>query len=182
MPVKAPLAKDEGLNTPKGRGGVVLYLDFDGVLHHENVWWPPRRGAYIKTPGYTLFEHAPELEDVLTSFPDVHIVLSTSWVLVRGFSRAAKRLSPTLRERVIGATFHTRMDPGSFQALPRGIQILNDVARRQPRHWVALDDDVLGWPSEWLGHLVETDEVLGISAPGVLENLRISLQRICQQP
>ncbi len=28
---------------PKGAGALVLYLDFDGVLHHENVLWHPKR-------------------------------------------------------------------------------------------------------------------------------------------
>lgn len=166
----------------RGQGEVVLYLDFDGVLHHEDVWWHPRRGAYINTPGFTLFEHEHLLENVLLSFPEVRIVLSTSWVRVRRFGGAARRLSPCLRERVIGATFHTQMNAGSFQALPRGVQIFSDVARRRPSHWVALDDDASGWPSEWIGHLIQTDEVLGISAPGVLENLRMHLQRISQLP
>jgi hypothetical protein len=26
----------------------VLYLDFDGVLHPDEVYWHPRRGAYLR--------------------------------------------------------------------------------------------------------------------------------------
>lgn len=130
----------------KGKDEVVLYLDYDGVLHHEDVWWHPRRGAYLWRTKYTLFEHMHLLEAALAPYPEVRIVLSTSWVRVRRFSRAVKRLSPALRERVIGATFHTRMNREAFESLPRGVQILSDVARRQPRHWVALDDDAKGWP------------------------------------
>lgn len=51
----------------RGHDGTVLYLDFDGVLHHEDVWWHPRRGVYIRTPGHQLFEHVPLLEEVLAS-------------------------------------------------------------------------------------------------------------------
>jgi len=43
------------LKTLRGLEGTVLYLDFDGVLHHEDVWWLPRRGAYIRPPGFKLF-------------------------------------------------------------------------------------------------------------------------------
>ena len=154
----------------------MLYLDFDGVLHHDDVWWHPRRGAYITAPGYRLFEHSLLLETALANFPDVAIVLSTSWVRVRRYSEAVKRLTPKLRERVIGATFHTRMNRRGFEGLPRGIQVLNDVARRQPRHWIALDDDVAGWVPEFRDHLIHTDGVLGLSAPGVLEALREHLQ------
>ena len=99
----------------KGEGAVILYLDFDGVLHHEDVWWHHRRGAFINTPGFELFEHMPLLEQALLPFPEVRIVLSTSWVRVR-------RLSPPLRERAIGATFHTGMNRTAFEELARGVQ------------------------------------------------------------
>lgn len=161
-----------GVKSIRGTDQVVLYLDFDGVLHHEDVWWHPRRGVYVNTPGYQLFEHVPLLEEVLAEFPEVKIVLSTSWVRYQRFSGSAKRLSPFLRERVIGATFHTRMSRSGFENLPRGIQVLNDVARRRPRHWVALDDDVENWVPEYRDFLIPCDKVLGISAPGVLDALR----------
>jgi hypothetical protein len=163
------------VKTLKGQGDIVLYLDFDGVLHHEDVWWHPRRGTYIKAPGHQLFEHVPLLEAALEPFPDVRIVLSTSWVRVLRFSRAVKRLSPELRQRVVGATFHTRMNRQSFEDRPRGVQILDDVRRRQPRHWVALDDDAEGWPESHKEHLVHTNDILGISAPGVIEALSLRL-------
>lgn len=158
--------------TLRGGGGIVLYLDFDGVLHHENVWWHARRGVYMKTPGYQLFEHVPLLEEALLPFPEVKIVLSTSWVRYRRFSGSTKRLSPALRERVIGATFHSRMNRTGFESLPRGIQVLNDVARRRPRFWVALDDDLDNWVPEYRDYLIHCDSELGISAPGVLDELK----------
>lgn len=163
---------EDNLKQPRGQGEIVLYLDFDGVLHHEDVWWHPRRGVYIRTPGYQLFEHVPLLEEALAEFPELRIVLSTSWVRYQRFSGSVKRLSPSLRERVVGATFHSQMSRQGFESLPRGIQVLNDVARRRPRHWVALDDDVENWVPEYRGFLIACDEVLGISAPGVLDELR----------
>ena len=165
-PVNLPIP-----HTPRGTNGVVLYLDFDGVLHHEDVWWHRRRGAYINTPGYRLFEHMHLLEDALMPFPDVRIVLSTSWVRVRHYSKAAKRLSPSLRERVVGATYHTRMQRDAFEALPRGDQILRDVNRRGPKFWAALDDDDAGWPTEIRSNLILCDSRQGISAPGVVDEL-----------
>jgi hypothetical protein len=170
------------MKTPKGLGEVVMYLDFDGVLHHEDVWWHPRRGAYIKAQGYLLFEHVSLLEEALLPFPEVRIVLSTSWVRSRRFSRALERLPTTLQRRVVGATFHSKMNPESFQLLPRGVQVQNDVHRRAPREWVALDDDAEGWPPHLMHKLVRTDGVLGISAPGVLNELNGQLQRICAHP
>jgi hypothetical protein len=85
----------------KGRGQPVLYLDFDGVLMHENVLWHPRRGAYLVAPeGYRLFQHASLLDEMLQPHPSIQVVLSTSWVRQYGCSGAAKRLPPGLRKRV----------------------------------------------------------------------------------
>jgi len=67
---------------------LLLYLDFDGVLHHEDVRWSPARGAYMNAPGEDLFAYAQLLESQLQQLPDLRIVLSTSWAAHYGFSRA----------------------------------------------------------------------------------------------
>ena len=54
-----------------------------------------------------LFEYAERLEGRLRHYPDVQIVLPTSWVRVKGFNHSRKRLPADLRERVIGATWHS---------------------------------------------------------------------------
>jgi hypothetical protein len=166
------------MTPPKGRRGLVLYVDFDGVLHHQNCLWHPRKGAYLHAPeGYTLFQHAPLLAELLEPFPEVQIVLSTSWTLQYGLSGAAKRLPEALRERVIGGTFHSRhMHRAEFQfEKSRGQQVYEDVQRRRPRDWLALDDTNEGWPPEARGHFIQTDENEGISAPEVLFEIKEKL-------
>ncbi|REG59372.1 hypothetical protein B0G80_2119 [Paraburkholderia sp. BL6669N2] len=138
----------------------------------------PNRGPFIASPpGHMLFEHAPLLERVLLPYPGVRIVLSTSWIRMYGGSvaKVARRLTPDLRARVVGATFHKSMDAESFKQSPRGMQIWSDVLRRQPQDWLALDDDYLHWPSWCRDKLIRTHEVLGISAPTVLAELRAKL-------
>ncbi|WKB55436.1 HAD domain-containing protein [Eleftheria terrae] len=159
-----------------GRAAPVLYLDFDGVLHHENVRWHPRRGAYIDAPReYRLFQHAELLEHLLQPYPHIRIVLSTSWVRVYSYSRARQRLPEALRARVVGATFHSEMDLCLFDAMPRGVQVLRDVQRREPSSWLALDDDGEGWSPHCLDRLVLTHEELGISAADVTAEIRRKL-------
>ena len=161
----------------RGRGELVLYLDYDGVLHHEDVRWHPRRGVYLNAPaGFTLFQHAPLLEALLEPYPDVRIVLSTSWVRALGYIRAVKRLPPGLQARVIGATYHSKMHERAFAMLPRGVQVLDDVERRAPKDWLALDDDGSGWPNEHEQRLVLTDERLGLSVPGLPHTLSTKLR------
>ena len=162
---------------PRWQGGSVLYLDLDGVLHPEDVWRRPGTGPYVASPpGHVVFEHAALLERCVEPYPEWRIVLSTSWVLVfRSVRKVARRLPPALRRRVVGATFHGRMDPVWFRSMPRGVQVWGDVCRRQPEAWLALDDDDAGWPAVCRDHLVRTDPVLGISAPAVLMELQTRL-------
>jgi hypothetical protein len=169
------------LKPPKGKGQPVLYLDFDGTVHHERCFWHPKRGAYLHAPDrYALFQHVPLLEALLTPYPDVRIVLSTSWVMRYGCDGAANRLTPALRDRVIGATFHSKMSHGGFLLLPRGMQVWCDVLRRQPGSWLALDDDPIGWPEDVRSHLVLTDPYEGISPAEVQTQISQRLELLAE--
>lgn len=169
------------MKRPAGYDQLRLYLDYDGVLHHENVRWKPRVGAYIDAaPEFKLFQHSELLEQVLAPYPGVKIVLSTSWVLRYSFSKAAKHLRPALRERVVGATYHSRLFKDEFSAAPRGMQVWGDVVKRKPRDWLALDDTWLDWPKWCLDKYIRTHEHHGISDPEVLSTLKEKLAEMCR--
>ena len=176
-------AGDEG-GKMKGAGELVLYLDFDGVLHHENCRYHPRRGAYLEAPDrYSLFQHAPLLEQLLAPYPDLQIVLSTSWVLRYGCADTAKRLPSTLQARVIGATFHSRyMNDDDFRYMPRGKQVTEDAMRRRPRGWLAVDDNDEGWPPEHKHRHILTHMYEGIGAPAVRAEFEQKLKQMCTPP
>lgn len=163
--------------SPAGAGETLLYLDFDGVLHHENVVWHPGKGPVLHAPSpCRLFQHVGLLEAELAPYPRLRIVLSTSWVLYQGFARTARRLPLSLRDRIVGATFHSTMDKLEFRKAPRGMQVWSDVRRRQPRDWLAVDDDFLHWPAWCRDKYVRTHEHQGLSEPAVLEEFRVKLQ------
>jgi hypothetical protein len=163
--------------TPAVVGGQVLYLDFDGVLHPADVWRAPNGEPYVKTPtGHEVMEHASLLEQLLMPFPNVRIVLSTSWVQAfKSLIKVARRLPASLRVRVIGATYHSEMDAATFLDMPRPMQIVTDVRRRKPLEWLAIDDDVQGCPMCCRHRMVQTDPILGISAPPVQAELQVKL-------
>lgn len=170
-----------GVPPPRRTGGHLLFLDFDGVLHPESVYLLHKRGPILlNEPGHRLFEHCILLEQVLEPYPDVRIVLSTSWVRrYRGsVRRVSRRLTPGLQARVVGATYHSAMDREEFAAAPRGMQVWSDVLRRKPVAWLALDDDWLHWPAWCRDCLVRTDPILGISEPSVLDELKTKLERV----
>lgn len=162
-------------------GGLVLYLDFDGVLHHEDVRWTAKGPRLFAPEPYRLFQHVDLLASLLAAHPRVSIVLSTSWVLRYGCTGAARKLPTALADRVVGATFHSGMDRPSFLAAPRGMQIWGDVFRRQPVDWLAIDDDALHWPAWCRDKLVRTDEREGIGSPDIAHKIQLGLARLDEE-
>lgn len=163
---------------------VVVYLDLDGVVQHEAVMWHPRRGVYMSPDAgsRTLFEWVPCLEEALAKFPQVALVLSSSWCVYPGYGKTLKRFPPELRDRFIGGTYHKRIhgaDPwakSAFKAMSRGQQICADALRRKPQAWLALDDDTADWPEWALDNLVACDGATGLSNLRVQTELRVKLE------
>ena len=170
---------------PRIRGGNILYLDFDGVLHSHSVFVSRKQGIHFGMEALThgrqtghvhcLFEHAALLESLLEPYPHVRIVLSTTWAQ-SGYTQARNRLTKSLQTRCIGATFHRAMNKQLFRQAPRGLQVYADVCRRTPDRWIALDDDYFNWPSWTMDLFVRTDPNLGISEPHVLAKLQGTLK------
>ena len=154
----------------------VCYCDYDGVLHDDAVYWSRSKGVHLRTPGRRLFEWAFILEELLAPYPDVKIVLSTSWVRHKRFGFAKKQLPLGLRSRVIGGTFHSReTNRFEFDNMSRGLQICADVERRMPGRWFAIDNDDKDWPAWCRDQLVKTDDRLGVSEPAVQDQIRCML-------
>ncbi|OBY86769.1 hypothetical protein ACM14_04145 [Delftia sp. JD2] len=181
-----------GLSTPyipassPRSADVVLYLDLDGVVHHEAVLWHPRFGIYMspyQAAGHSLFEWLPLLQEELAPYPQVALVLSSTWCIRPGYVKTLQRLPEQMRKRFIGGTFHRRVHGAnpwllaSFQNTSRGQQILADVTRRKPRQWLALDDDIEDWPTTILDRLVACDGRKGLSDPQTRQTLRQMLQK-----
>lgn len=145
---------------------MILFLDFDGVLHSSEVYLIRQQPVLRAEEGMTLFQHAPLLVEALAERPDIRIVLSTSWVARLGFDRTKAYLPPALQARVIGATWHRHAGllKNDWFLLSRYVQIESYVRRHRLTHWLAIDDDAEGWPLAERHHLVHcTDESTGIS-------------------
>jgi hypothetical protein len=164
---------------------VILYLDFDGVLDPDDVGLDDNGRPALRGQG-ALFEYASRLERILAPHPALQLVLSTSWVRVMGYAYARRCLPPALRERVVGATWHTRFAEDDALATwwiheaSRYAHIAHDLARRQPQDWLAIDDDLRGWPADAGRHLVACDPRFGLSEPRVRLQLEKRLARIAK--
>lgn len=159
---------------------MILFLDFDGVLHPDAVFLEKGRPVLRAEGG--LFMWAPLLAEVLFEFPDVQIVLSTSWAREFGYSRARKFLPVALRQRTIGATWHSAMKwhtEGMYSRytltwwdnVSRYEQIKRWVERAACGEWLAIDDKPTGWAAPDREKLILTDSERGLSDPGVIMQL-----------
>jgi hypothetical protein len=171
--------------SPPRSADVVLYLDLDGVVHHEKVLWHPSKGIFMspyEAAGHALFEWVPILEAALEPYPAVALVLSSTWCIRPGYSATLKRLPVALRSRFIGGTYHKRVhgvDPWNqsmFRSMPRGVQVQEDAQRRKPRQWLALDDDVQDWPDASKQNLIACEGSKGLSDPEVQRELSEKLR------
>ncbi len=157
----------------------VLYLDFDGVLHPADVRVSPtdrRPQVYMRgqPTDHPLFEHLQLLERLLEPYPQLRIILSTSWVREFNYEFALGQLTPSLQARVIGATL--------YPAPTRYYCIQIDVEERRIQQWLALDDDLNCWPESEMARVVApTDRLLGLAQPGVAEQLSTALAALCSR-
>lgn len=159
---------------------MILFLDYDGVLHPDAVYLRLNGEIELRAPG-ELFMWSPWLIEALADHQDIRIVLSTSWARNLGFHAARKALPVELRPRVIGATWHSCMGKGWPDYIPwddqtRFEQIAAYLSRLpEPSPWLAIDDDPEGWPDKLRERLVLTDPMRGLSAPEALAELNEKL-------
>lgn len=163
---------------------MIVYLDFDGVLHPDAVFRPRNKPLELRAPG-SLMMHTPILEAIMEQHPEIEIVLSTSWVREFGYERTLKRMTPSLAARVTGATWHKHMrangrDTDPFNWMSRFQQIESHVKRNAIKHWLAIDDLHSGsedWPEEMRHHLVLTESAVGLSCEHVQQELITKIKR-----
>jgi hypothetical protein len=115
---------------------VILFLDFDGVLHrYDEV-----------TANYCCY--LPRLEAILRAFPSVRIVVSSNWRKHHDLQELQSFFSGDIAQRVIGVTpdLGATMDKRD----QRGLRHHEAKAWREQHHftgaWCALDD----MPDNWL--------------------------------
>jgi hypothetical protein len=155
---------------------VILFLDYDGVLHPDPCYDTRR-----------LFEHAPRLAAVIAPFPEVCVVLSTSWRTARAMDAVLAPLPAGLRERVIGATpFASAFSPPPhllpYRRHAECVQWMIEN-RQADRDWIALDDRT-SWFSPACEYLIACDSQAGFNdeAAGRLRAfLTIARQRMLRR-
>ncbi len=135
---------------------MILFLDFDGVLHPEPCYDQDK-----------LFCFLPRLEKVLLSFPQIHVVVSSTWRDTRTLDELRSFFTLEIRQRVIGVTPHWRDHADLFDVI--GYQRQTEVEAwirnsGQPwLPWVAIDDKPYLF-RPFLPNLIKTGSSTGFDA------------------
>lgn len=137
-----------------GTWGVILFLDFDGVLHPE-------------PPGSRLFCNLPRLEAVLRDHPSIEVVISSTWRERLGWNEILELFSADIRSCIIGYTphhneFSSQAEIGRY---PRESEC-REWLRNNDRYdldWIALDDRPW-WFRPFCQHLIICQHSIGFDA------------------
>ncbi len=136
---------------------MILFLDFDGVLHDneaglelnvrdetslqsltdEQRRFITRNGRLIV--GENLFEHADRLAVELEPYPDVWIVITSTWRIHFELEALKAFLPAALADRVVGITPQVFSRDGVSQRV-REIDAYFERSEHGFEPWVALDD------------------------------------------
>ena len=122
---------------------MILFLDFDGVLH-----------PFTGVGRGDSFADWPRLASVLEEHPHVDIVISSSWRSIPA-EEWEREVPESLRARIVGRTPEIKRPlriqyPVNYKPEPiRHMEILRYLqsSRQQGRPWVALDDDATLFPA-----------------------------------
>ena len=133
---------------------MILFLDYDGVLHPDPC-----------TDEKRLFENAPRLAQVLRQFPGVGVVLSTSWRTKRTEAELLDPLPASLRQSVVGFTprcsdFSPPLELIPYRRQAECVQWLT-VHGMADGAWWALDDRA-DWFTPYCENLIECDPRIGL--------------------
>jgi hypothetical protein len=146
----------------------VVFLDFDGVTHPDTTSGP-------------VFIQLPWIEGVLRAYPQVPIVLSTSWREGFSIDVLQSNFSPDISARILDVTpvldWRARLHhPTLISQAPRQAEIeawlYANLTAAHP--WVAIDDRP-GWFEPGCRHLLFTNRRTGFTGADA-EQLRQMLQ------
>lgn len=113
---------------------ILLFLDFDGVLHH----WFPRADRTDEQNQY--FAYLPRVEAVVRDFPVLQVVVSSDWRLTRSLDELRAFFSEDIRPRVIGKTPSLGLPEGTPAPRQREIEAFLREQKLEGTPWIAVDD------------------------------------------
>lgn len=132
---------------------MILFLDFDGVLHPDPCY-----------DEKSLFCRAPRIESVLRDFPEVLVVISSTWRERRSLPELKSFFSSDISNRIIGTTPCWKDFSDLFEVIRYQRQTEVEAWLRESgepwQSWIAIDDKAFLF-KPFLTKLVKTDSSVG---------------------
>lgn len=181
---------------PSGAAGArTLYLGISGVCHPSESLYRLIHGRSPWDDGHAPYEGVRILEAALQPWPDVEVVLTSTRPWSKGLEKVLEQLGPSLAKRVAGYTFEdltekvkrevatrdggTRLvgiSADDYWRMNKSQVVGTHVAWRQPKAWVAIDDEDILWPQAVRRErLVLTDGCLALMDPAAQDRLHTVL-------
>lgn len=151
-----------------------IYLNFDGVLHPNQVLYEDGCTPALLTPEHRAFEHADLLNATLSSHDDVKIVLNTWWTFYLGLDNCKDMLPKALAARIVGSTIQ---HASAYAGMPsRQWEAEKHIAREQNRRCVVLDHSIARYRRALTPALLLVDLYEGLGNQSALRSLIRRLQ------
>lgn len=147
---------------------MVVYLNFDGVLHPNHLSYRHRRLPELQCPGHTVFEYVPALAEALVEHPDAAVVLNTWWTYHLAVDACLELLPTFIRKRVLGTTLRTAIYEG---ALPSRLREAEKHISAHAKEILILDNSAARYCSNLRPYLLLVDEERGLSCHSAMRAL-----------
>lgn len=143
---------------------LTLFLDFDGVLHPLSDFQGSTPSPYLGP----YFIYTPILIDLLRPYLDnMDIVISSAWGYSYSLNEMKDFLPKTWADRVVDAVYphlpyidDYRYKTGCATRWAEIAWYREHIRHDIGEHWLAIDDDNIGWPAHATNHLAHCEQSL----------------------
>ncbi|WP_429334494.1 HAD domain-containing protein [Paraburkholderia sp. 35.1] len=147
---------------------MLLFLNFDGVLHPNAVQFDKKNGPVLDAPRHRLFESNDALAELVSDFTNLRLVLNTWWTYFLGFDESLRRLPKSLSSRVIGSILqHVSFCPN----LPHRIALAADAVGNVAEPALILDHADARYPKHILRVTLLLEPQIGLADPRAVQAL-----------
>jgi hypothetical protein len=148
----------------------VIFLDIDGVLHPAGeAWTCPDTG---KTMGDRLFRWLPVLISYLDKYPEVEVVIHSSWRFCHPtFEELLSELPLKLRARTVAST--------GTEIAGRWQSVQDYISKNDIENFIILDDEPSAFGYEGRPEqLIPCRGTKGLADPQVQTKLKVALSKM----
>lgn len=153
---------------------MLVYLNFDGVLHPNHLLYRYGRAPELLSPGHTVLEYASAFAEAFEVCPDATVVLNTWWTYHLSMDACVELLPVPVRRRISGTTLASAFQG---EALPNRVrEAENHIGMPAKEELLVVDNSAARYRSDLLPHLLLVDEERGLSCQSAMSELK---KRLC---